>query len=204
MNTKLSAALDRVRGRLTAKPFDRRTTTLPSGHALSLRLGDITEESIDAIVNAANEGLVLGGGVSGAIYRKGGYDIQDECDRIGRTRTGNAAITGAGKLPARYVIHAVGPMWSGRDAIENDRLLAATTTASLEIARQRGLRSIAFPAISSGIFGFPKHRCASVMLSAICEWAAQHPAAIPNDLRITIIDQETLDFFETEFDRIFK
>lgn len=174
---------------------------LPSGHLLSLRLGDITEDSVDAIVNAANSGLVLGGGVAGAIRRKGGQSIQDECDRIGKASTGSAALTGAGRLPAQAVIHAVGPIWQANTPEENDRLLAAATTAALEIAREQGFDSIAFPAISSGIFGFPKHRCAEVMVQAVRDWAAAHPAAVPRDLRFTIIDEPTVAFFATELER---
>jgi O-acetyl-ADP-ribose deacetylase len=175
-------------------------TTLPSGHRLMLVHGDITDETVDAIVNAANSGLVLGGGVSGAIYRKGGQQIQDECDRLGRRAVaiGGAAITGAGKLPAKYVIHAVGPVWREQNETENDRLLASATTASLEIARERGLLSIAFPAISSGIFGFPKPRCAQVMIGAAMDWAAAHPADRPRYIRFTIIDEETVSVFEAE------
>jgi len=179
------------------------TVTLPSGHQLSLRQGDITDEAIDAIVNAANSGLVHGGGVAGAILRKGGQIIQDESDRVGRVRIGGAAITGAGKLPAKSVIHAVGPVWRGNTPEENDRLLASATTSALEIARERGFQSIAFPAISSGIFGFPKHRCAEVMVRAVRDWAAAHPADPPRDLRFTIIDDQTVGFFLAEMERQF-
>ena len=178
-------------------------TTLPSGHVLSLRRGDITDEAADAIVNAANTGLVHGGGVAGAIVRKGGQVIQDESDRVGRVPTGSAAITGAGKLPARFVIHAVGPVWRGQTPEESDRLLASATTAALEIARERGLESIAFPAISSGIFGFPKERCAQVMVEAVTAWAAAHPGDSPRDLRFTIIDDITANVFEGELQRRF-
>ena len=185
------------------KPITHREVTLPSGHHLALRLGDITEEPVDAIVNAANSGLVHGGGVAGAIVRKGGYEIQDESDRVGRVKTGNAALTGAGKLVARFVIHAVGPYWRGQSAEESDRLLCSAATAALEIAREHGLNSIAFPAISAGIFGFPKHRCASVLLQTLQDWAEAHPSDSLRDLRFTIIDQDTFDFFETEFDARF-
>ena len=182
----------------------RFTTTLPSGHVLSLRKGDITDEDVDAIVNAANTGLAHGGGVVGAILRKGGQIIQDESDRIGKVPTGSAAITGAGKLPARFVIHAVGPVWRGHTPEENDRLLAAATTAALEIAREKSLTSIAFPAISSGIFGFPKERCARVMVEAVAAWAAGHPDEEPRDLRFTIIDDITVELFEEELRRFFR
>lgn len=156
MHTRLSYLRDKLRSAISAKPTRRRSVTLSSGHILSLWHGDITEESVDAIVNAANDGLVHGGGVAGAIVRKGGYVIQDESDRIGRVPTGSAAITGAGSLAAKHVIHAVGPVWNGRTPEENDRLLASATTSALEIARERDLLSIAFPAVSSGIFGSRK------------------------------------------------
>lgn len=181
----------------------RFTVTLPSGHVLSLRKGDLTEEAVDAIVNAANTGLAHGGGVAGAIVRKGGQIIQDESDRIGRVATGSAAVTGAGRLPSRFVIHAVGPVWRGQTPEENDRLLASATAAALEIARGKGLGSIAFPAISSGIFGFPKDRCAQVMVRAVADWAADHPDDPPRDLRFTIIDDVTVNVFAAEMRRVF-
>jgi O-acetyl-ADP-ribose deacetylase (regulator of RNase III) len=180
------------------------TILLPTGHRLSVRRGDITTEAVDAIVNAANSGLVHGGGVAGAIVRRGGQVIQDESDRIGRVRIGAAAITGAGALPAKAVIHAVGPVWRGNTPEENDRLLGAATTAALEIARQRGFDSIAFPAISSGIFGFPKHRCAMVMIAAVRAWAQERPTGGPHDIRFTIIDDATLTSFLGEVKRVFE
>lgn len=199
MHTRLSQLRDKRRHSVSAKPILRQSVTVASGHTISLWHGDITEESADAIVNAANDGLVHGGGVAGAIVRKGGYAIQDESDRIGRVPTGSAAITGAGALAAKYVIHAVGPVWNGRPPEENDRLLASATTAALEIAREKALTSIAFPAVSSGIFGFPKDRCAHVMLQAVRGWAETHPDNNPRDIRFTIIDEETVTIFEREF-----
>jgi len=130
---------------------------------LELIEGDITELDADAIVNAANSSLKMGGGVAGAILRKGGYEIQEECDRIGYCPVGDAIITTGGRLKAKYVIHAVGPKWGEGD--EDEKLKNATLN-SLKLADERGLRSIAFPAISTGIFGFPMDRCAKIMLSA--------------------------------------
>lgn len=178
-------------------------TTLLSGHTLSLRRGDITDEAVDAIVNAANVGLVHGGGVAGTIVRRGGQVIQDESDRLGKVPTGDAAITGAGRLPAKFVIHAVGPVWRGNTPEKNDLLLASATTKALDIARERDFASIAFPAISSGIFGFPKHRCAKVMIEAVVNWAQAHPGENPRDVRFTIIDEPTVAFFEAEMERRF-
>ncbi|MBC8134383.1 MAG: macro domain-containing protein [Fibrella sp.] len=203
MHTRLSFLRNKLRETSSGTPILRWTVTLRSGHTLSLWHGDITDETVVAIVNAANDGLVHGGGVAGAIVRKGGYVIQDESDRIGRVPTGSAAITGAGNLAAKYVIHAVGPVWSGRTPEENDRLLASATTAALEIARERGVVSIAFPAISSGIFGFPKDRCARIMLHAVCDWSETHPDSAPRDIRFTIIDEPTVSAFEQEWSDLF-
>jgi len=123
--------------------------------------GDITEMETDAIVNAANAQLVLGGGVAGAIRRKGGPRIQAECKEIGGTFVGGAVITTAGELKAGHVIHAVGPrMGEGNE----DEKLKNATLNSLKVADENSLRSISFPAISSGIFGFPIERCARIML----------------------------------------
>jgi len=123
--------------------------------------GDITEMETDAIVNAANAQLVLGGGVAGAIRRKGGPRIQAECKEIGGTFVGGAVITTAGELKAGHVIHAVGPrMGEGNE----DEKLKNATLNSLKVADENSLRSISFPAISSGIFGFPIERCAKIML----------------------------------------
>jgi O-acetyl-ADP-ribose deacetylase len=174
-------------------------TVLPTGHHLSLWRADITEVAVDAIVNAANFGLVHGGGVAGAIVRKGGEIIQTESDRIGTVRVGKAAVTTAGRLPAKAVIHAVGPSWPGKGPEECDRLLASATRAALQIAYEKRLRSIAYPAISSGIFGFPKVRCAQVMTQAVQDWCAENPDAEPRDIRFTIIDEPTVGFFETEW-----
>ena len=129
-----------------------------------LRQGDLTEASTDAIVNAANNDLQLGGGVAGAIRRKGGPTIQEECDRIGPVPLGEAAITNAGQLRAQYVIHAASMRLGGRTTEEN---LRASTRNSLLRAREKGLRSIAFPAVGTGIAGFAIDRCAEVMLSEV-------------------------------------
>jgi len=136
--------------------------TLEHG-TLELVEGDITELAVDAIVNPANAQLVLGGGVAGAIRKKGGPAIQLECDRLDGISVGEAVITGAGTLKARHVIHAVGPrMGEGQ---EDEKLKNATVNA-LRVARDHNLASIAFPAISAGIFGFPIGRCAKIMLDA--------------------------------------
>jgi O-acetyl-ADP-ribose deacetylase (regulator of RNase III) len=133
------------------------------GKTIRLIQGDLTELRVGAIVNAANAQLVLGGGVAGAIRTKGGPSIQQECDRIGGTTVGGAVITGAGDLPCDYVIHAVGPRYG--EGNEDEKLRLATLS-SLQRATEKDLRSIAFPAISTGIFGFPKDRCAQIMIEA--------------------------------------
>src|SRR5262249_19534207 len=117
-------------------------------------VGDLTEQRVDAIVNAANEALVAAAGVCGAIRRAGGVEIFDECARLDGCATGDAKATGAGRLPARHVIHAVGPIWRGGDHGEAE-LLASAHRRALEVAEDLGCRTIAFPAISTGIYGYP-------------------------------------------------
>ncbi|MBN1807116.1 MAG: macro domain-containing protein [Sedimentisphaerales bacterium] len=134
---------------------------------LELHKGDITEMQTDAIVNAANDRLILGGGVAGAIRTKGGPEIQAECNKIGGTFVGGAVITSAGNLKAKYVIHAVGPRMG--EGNENEKLKNATLN-TLKLADQNNLKSISFPAISSGIFGFPIQSCAKIMLSTTIEY----------------------------------
>jgi len=136
---------------------------------LCLCRADITEQTTDAIVNAANSALQLGAGVAGAIRRKGGESIQRECDRIGSTPVGTAVITGAGDLPARYVIHAVGPRGGETQA---ESKLAAAVHSSLELAESRGLKSISLPALSTGIFGFPLAAAARILLGEALRFAA--------------------------------
>jgi O-acetyl-ADP-ribose deacetylase len=132
--------------------------------------GDLTEMDVDAIVNAANNDLQLGGGVAGAIRRKGGDSIQRECDEIGPVPVGGAAITGAGRLKARYVIHAASMQLGGSTTA---KALRSSTAHSLRIANRRGLKSIAFPAVGTGIAGFPMRECAEIMLREASEHLKQ-------------------------------
>ena len=134
---------------------------------LQLVEGDITEMDTDAIVNAANAQLVLGGGVAGAIRRKGGPEIQEECNKLGGTFVGGAVITTGGRLKVNYVIHAVGPRMGEANA---DQKLKNATLNSLKLADQNKLKTIAFPAISTGIFGFPITKCAKIMLETTIDY----------------------------------
>ena len=166
------------------------------GIKIRLVKGDITEESVDAIVNAANSYLKHGGGVAGAIVRKGGQVIQKECDEIGPVPVGEAVLTGAGSLPARFVIHAVGPQWG--EGNEDEKLKRAVQN-SLRIAAEYNLKKISLPAISSGIFGFPKAECAKVILQAIDEYLEKTSELSLTEIRICLFDDMTLQ----EFSKIF-
>src|SRR5439155_20478830 len=156
--------------------------------------GDITKFAADAIVNAANTSLLGGGGVDGAIHRAGGPEILDECRRLGGCETGQAKATTAGRLPARYVIHTVGPVWRGGENRE-DELLASCHRNSLELAANLGCATVAFPAISTGAFGFPVERAARVALTT----SADAIAELPEIERVTFVlfDGHSYDAFET-------
>lgn len=149
---------------------DTKSNQKTDNEKIVLLQGDLTEMDVDAIVNAANNDLQLGGGVAGAIRRKGGEAIQRECDAIGSIPVGGAAITTGGKLRARHVIHAASMQLGGTATA---RALRSSTAHALRIAAERGLRSIAFPAVGTGIAGFPVSECAQIMLREVTEHLKQ-------------------------------
>ena len=177
---------------------------LPSGQVLALYHGDLTDERVDAIVNAANEYLAHGGGLAGAIVRKGGDQIQIESDawlrQHGAAGHDKPALTGAGRLPCRAVIHAVGPVWGSGD---EDRKLRSAYRAALELANRRGFVSLAFPSISTGIFGFPVERGAQVAVQAALDFCAAQPDSSVREIRFTLIDAPTVSVFRHEFEQRF-
>jgi O-acetyl-ADP-ribose deacetylase (regulator of RNase III) len=167
------------------------------GRVLRLVEGDITDLDTDAIVNAANQHLQLGSGVAGAIRVKGGPLIQHECDDIGYCPIGGAVITSGGNLRARHVIHAVGPYGSDQNA---DEKLVSATRASLALADQHHLASIAFPAISTGVFGFPIDRCAELMLGTAMAYLAEQANSLKTVV-FCLYGQSTFEVFAAELDR---
>lgn len=167
-----------------------------NGKTLRLVQGDITERDVDAIVNAANSYLKHGGGVAGAIVRKGGDIIQEESDKIGFTPVGTAAITTAGKLKARHVIHAVGPRMGEGD---EDQKLKNAVRATLNLASGKGFKSVSMPAISSGIFGFPKDRCAKILVGESYDYLEENPKSSLEVVEFCVFDDETAGHFNQEF-----
>lgn len=173
-----------------------------SGRAtITLKQGDITRESVDAIVNAANSSLMGGGGVDGAIHRAGGRAILEECHTLrdttlpGGLPTGHAVATSAGNLPARYVIHTVGPVWHGGDNGEPEQL-ANCYRECLRIADELKLTSIAFPAISTGIYGYPKDAAAKIAIATVIE--SLHNAHHVTDVRFVVFDAATFDIYQVK------
>lgn len=157
---------------------------------------DITTLVVDAIVNAANTTLLGGGGVDGAIHKAGGPAILEECKKIGGCKTGQAVITSGGCLPARYVIHTVGPVWRGGDYLE-DQLLIDCYMNSLKIAREKQLQSIAFPSISTGVYGFPQKRSVNLIAAALQNYCNQFK--LPNKIILVTFGEYIYSLYLTVF-----
>jgi len=162
---------------------------------LSIVEGDITKEHTDAIVNAANSGLRGGGGVDGAIHRAGGPAIMEECRKIGHCPTGQAVITTGGNLKARYVIHTVGPVWSGGGRNEAG-LLQSAYLESLKLASKKGLKSVSFPAISTGAYGYPLNDAARIALKTATDYLKEHPEI--ETVRFVLFGKPMYDVFSDE------
>jgi O-acetyl-ADP-ribose deacetylase (regulator of RNase III) len=162
-----------------------------------LKQGDITEMEVDAIVNAANNDLILGGGVAGAIRRKGGPSIQKECNAIGPIQIGEAAVTGAGNLPAKFVIHAASMALGGQTTKES---LRSSTRDSLLKAKEKGVKTIAFPAIGTGVAGCPMKRCAKVMLEEVEEFLRTEP--VLEKVYFVLFDERALNIFRETFEAL--
>jgi putative ATPase len=178
--------------------------TFPSGAVFALVQGDLTKSNLDAIVNAANAQLQHGGGLAAAIARAGGPEIQRESDewvrKNGLARHDRPAVTGAGRLPCRWVIHAVGPVWGEGD---EDRKLATAVRSSLETAASLPAASVGLPAISTGIFAFPKARAAEIICEAVAAYFSVHPDSSLRRVELTLFDTPTLEIFRDKFNRRF-
>ncbi len=165
---------------------------------IQLQQGDITKMHTDAIVNAANSSLLGGGGVDGAIHRAGGPEIEEQCrairDRQGGCPTGQAVITTGGRLPAKYVIHTVGPVWQGGRQDE-EALLASAYRNSLRLAAEKGIRTIAFPNISTGIYGFPKDKAAVIAVQTVSAFLDGN--ALPQEVIFVCFDRENYTIYQS-------
>lgn len=158
---------------------------------IELVLGDITQQDTDAIVNAANKALAPGGGVAGAIHKKAGPELWQECRKLGGCETGDAKITAGYNLPARYVIHTVGPVYSGSE--DDPKLLARCYKNSIKLAHEKELKSISFPSISTGAFGYPVREAAEVAMRAVKEALKYHPVEL---VRFVLYDQKTYEAYK--------
>lgn len=167
---------------------------------IKIQQGDITDMDVDAIVNAANNDLILGAGVAGAIYRKGGQSIQDECNEIGSIPVGYAAITGGGSLKARHVIHAASMGLGGERTTAKS--LKTSTAHSLRIAAERKLKTIAFPAVGTGVSGFPVDECAQIMLGEAVQHLKEKSSL--ETIYFVLFDAATSSTFEKTWDKMKK
>jgi O-acetyl-ADP-ribose deacetylase (regulator of RNase III) len=166
---------------------------------LILLEGDITRQDTDAIVNAANRHLAGGGGVDGAIHRAGGPEIMAECRRIGGCPTGQAVITTGGRLKAGKVIHTVGPIYQGQPS--DRELLTACYRNSLALAKRHGLKTVAFPSISTGAYGYPLDQAAQVALQAISDWLKENPEAL-EEVRMVLFGSQALAAYRQALERL--
>jgi len=160
--------------------------------------GDITEMEVDVIVNAANSHLQHGGGVAGAIVRKGGSVVQEESNHIGFVAVGSCALTSGGRLKASHVIHAVGPRWGEGD---EERKLKDAVHNTLVLASQKSFRTLAMPAISAGIFGFPKDRCASIIVHEVTAFLSAQTTSL-REIVFCLMDDDIIGFFTENIDKI--
>jgi len=166
---------------------------------LSIVEGDITREETDAIVNAANSGLRGGGGVDGAIHRAGGPSILEECRKIGHCPTGQAVVTTGGNLKAKHIIHTVGPVWSGGNRNEAG-LLKSAYLESLKIASKKGLKSVSFPAISTGAYGYPLNEAARIALKTAIDYLKEHQEI--ELVRFVLFGKPMLDVFAEQLKKL--
>ncbi|MFO8009181.1 MAG: O-acetyl-ADP-ribose deacetylase [Dehalococcoidia bacterium] len=174
-----------------------------AGTRLSLKQGDITKQETDAIVNAANSGLMGGGGVDGAIHRAGGPAILDDCRKIvaerGRLPAGQAVITTGGRLKARHVIHTVGPVWHGGERGEPD-VLASAYRESLKVAVEKDLKTVSFPSISTGVYGYPVDKAARVAMQTVADFVKQDMAI--EEVVFVLFDSGTYDAYQRALDEL--
>jgi O-acetyl-ADP-ribose deacetylase (regulator of RNase III) len=167
------------------------TRLTTAGCAVEVVVGDLTAERVDAVVNAANERLAHGGGLAAAVVRRGGPSIQEESDRVAPVPVGGAAVTGAGHLPARWVVHAVGPRWGEG---EEEAKLRRAVRSALDAATRAGARSVAVPAVSTGIFGYPLAEGTRTIVGEALAWLGEAPDRLDR-LRLVALDRTTAEAF---------
>ncbi len=173
--------------------------TVPPGPRVELHRGDIVQQRVDAIVNAANSALAGGGGVDGAIHRAAGPRLMEACRELGGCPTGQAKITPGFQLPAKHVIHAVGPIYRGGDKGEPE-LLASAYRDALRLAEESGSRSVAFPSISTGVYGYPIEDAARIAQTTVVEWLASHE--LPERVVFVLFSQSDLDCYQRVYKEI--